>query len=156
MTLWYGRWGSTTSTGLWQVLRGLAAVGQDMDEPWVQRAADWLSSVQRPEGGWGETCATYHDPSLKGRGPSTPSQTAWALMGLMAAGRVDAPAVERGVEWLLSSQRADGTWEEVEFTGTGFPKVFYLEYTLYRDYFPLLALGQFQNELKKAAGEERK
>ena len=148
---WYGRWGVNYIYGTWQVLRGLAAVGQDMDEPWVRKAADWLSSVQRPEGGWGETCATYHDPSLKGRGPSTPSQTAWALMGLMAAGRVDAPAVERGVEWLLSNQRADGTWDEAEFTGTGFPKVFYLEYTLYRDYFPLLALGQFQNELKKAA-----
>ncbi|MBI4051623.1 MAG: squalene--hopene cyclase [Elusimicrobia bacterium] len=167
---WYGRWGVNYLYGTWQVLRGLAAIGEAGDQPYIQRAADWLKSVQHPDGGWGETCATYEDPSTKGKGPSTPSQTAWALMGLLAAGTiphpavpgetsggrmgspgtagtVNDPAVKKGVEYLLSTQKADGTWEETDFTGTGFPKVFYLEYTLYRDYFPLMALGNYQKAL---------
>ena len=152
---WYGRWGVNYIYGTWQVLRGLAAIDYDMDSPWVRRGAEWLVSVQRPDGGWGETCATYDDPSLKGAGPSTPSQTAWAVMGLMAAGLVDHPAVERGIEHLLETQRPDGTWEEAEFTGTGFPKVFYLEYTLYRHYFPLLALGQYRHELSRPGSPDR-
>ncbi|MDE2291273.1 MAG: squalene--hopene cyclase [Elusimicrobia bacterium] len=148
---WYGRWGVNYIYGTWQVLMGLKAIGQDMSEPWVQKAANWLASVQRPDGGWGETCATYNDPSLKGAGPSTPSQTAWAILGLMAADRIDDEAVERGVAHLLSTQRSDGSWDEAEFTGTGFPKVFYLEYTLYRHSFPLLALGKVQAELRRRA-----
>ncbi|MFA5140304.1 MAG: squalene--hopene cyclase [Elusimicrobiota bacterium] len=152
---WFGRWCVNYIYGTWQVLRGLRAVGVDMSEPWVQKAADWLSAAELPDGGWGETCATYHDPALKGKGPATPSQTAWAIMGLMAADRFD-DSVERGIEHLLSTQREDGTWDEAEFTGTGFPKVFYLEYTLYRDYFPLIALGLYQNELaKKMRGAPR-
>jgi len=145
---WYGRWGVNYIYGTWQVLRGLCAIGYDMGSPAVQKAADWLQSVQLENGGWGETCATYEDPARKAKGPSTPSQTAWALMGLMAAGRLDTEAVERGVECLIATQKPDGCWDEAEFTGTGFPKVFYLEYTLYRDYFPLLALGQYCNELR--------
>ncbi|MBI4386070.1 MAG: squalene--hopene cyclase [Elusimicrobia bacterium] len=141
---WYGRWSVNYIYGTWQVLRGLAAIDTDMEQPMVQKAIQWLKSVQRPDGSWGETCETYADPSKKGRGPSTPSQTAWAIMGLLAAGLYDDDAVERGVQYLLGTQKEDGTWDETEFTGTGFPKVFYLEYTLYRNYFPLLALGQYR------------
>ncbi|MFH1724456.1 MAG: squalene--hopene cyclase [Elusimicrobiota bacterium] len=143
---WFGRWCVNYIYGTWQVLRGLRAIGYDMSLPFIQKAANWLVSVQQPDGGWGETCATYNDPALKGRGPTTPSQTAWAVMGLMAAGRADDPAVGLGIAHLISTQRPDGTWDETEFTGTGFPKVFYLEYSLYRDSFPLTALGMFQNE----------
>lgn len=144
---WFGRWCVNYIYGTWQVLRGLEAVGCDMSQPWTRKAADWLLSVQLPNGGWGETCETYDDPALKGKGPATPSQTAWAVMGLISAGLADHPAVERGIEWLISNQRADGTWDETEFTGTGFPKVFYLEYTMYRDSFPLWALGMYQRAL---------
>jgi squalene-hopene/tetraprenyl-beta-curcumene cyclase len=146
---WFGRWCVNYIYGTWQVLRGLRAIGYDMSDPAVQTAADWIESVQLDNGGWGETCKTYHDPALKGQGPATPSQTAWALMALIDAGRFKDPAVARGIEYLLSTQREDGTWEETEFTGTGFPQVFYLEYTLYRDTFPLWALGLYQKELRK-------
>ncbi|MBI5210559.1 MAG: squalene--hopene cyclase [Elusimicrobia bacterium] len=146
---WYGRWGVNYVYGTWQVLRGLAAIDEDMSQPYVQRAAAWLRSVQHDDGGWGETCATYHDPRLKGKGPSTPSQTAWAVQGLMAAGIYD-EAVERGIEYLVNTQRKDGTWDETEFTGTGFPKVFYLEYTMYRNNFPLQTLGTYLRALKES------
>lgn len=143
---WFGRWGVNYVYGTWQSLRGLAAIGEDMRKPYVQKAVAWLKSVQHPDGGWGETCATYDDPSLKGKGPSTPAQTAWAVMGLLAAGVVD-DSVRRGVEYLVSTQKADGTWDESEFTGTGFPKVYYLEYTMYRNYFPTQALGNYRKAL---------
>ncbi len=146
---WFGRWGVNYIYGTWQVLRGLAAIDEDMEQDYVRRAAAWLESVQLPDGGWGETCATYHDDSLKGKGPATPSQTAWAIMGLMAAGIYD-ESVTRGVEYLLKTQREDGTWDESECTGTGFPKVFYLEYTMYRNYFPLHALGVYQSALRES------
>ncbi|HBL18714.1 MAG TPA: squalene--hopene cyclase [Elusimicrobia bacterium] len=146
---WYGRWGVNYIYGTWQVLRGLAAIGYDMNEPFIQKAANWLASVQLPDGGWGETCDTYTDPAKKGQGPATPSQTAWGVMGLMAAGRFDDIAVERGIQQLIKTQRPDGTWDEVGCTGTGFPKVYYLVYTMYRDYFPLMALGAYQNELRR-------
>jgi len=141
---WAGRWGVNYLYGTWQVLRGLRAIGCEMHAPFVQKAAEWLTAVQLPNGGWGETCATYEDPSLKGQGPATPSQTAWALMGLLAAGRGETPSVVRGVSYLLTTQRVDGTWEETACTGTGFPGVYYLTYGLYRAYFPLMALGLFQ------------
>jgi squalene-hopene/tetraprenyl-beta-curcumene cyclase len=141
---WFGRWGVNYIYGTWQVLAGLAAIGEDMTKPYMQRAAAWLRSVQKPDGSWGETCATYDDPSLMGQGESTPSQTAWGVMGLLAAcGASDADA-QRGAAWLIKAQRADGTWHEPQFTGTGFPKVFYLRYHLYRQYFPLMALGRLQ------------
>lgn len=149
---WYGRWGVNYIYGTWQMLRGLAAIGEDMRLPYVQRALHWLKSVQNHDGGWGERCDTYDDPSLKGKGTSTPSQTAWGLMGLLACGLVHDPAVDKAVRYLVSTQKPNGTWDEKEFTGTGFPKVFYLEYTLYRDYFPLLALGSYKSKL--AAGRE--
>ncbi len=143
---WFGRWGVNYIYGTWQVLRGLAAVGENMSAPYVQKAVSWLKSVQQKDGGWGETCATYEYPSHKGRGPSTPSQTAWAVMALMAAGVRD-ESVERGIRHLIETQSPDGTWNETEFTGTGFPKVFYLEYTMYRQYFPLHALGLYHKAL---------
>jgi squalene-hopene/tetraprenyl-beta-curcumene cyclase len=141
---WYGRWGVNYLYGTWQVVRGLTCIGEDPREPYIQNALSWLRSVQQPDGGWGERCDTYDDPSRKGKGPSTPSQTAWALMAFISCGVLDDPAVEKGMRYLLSSQRTNGTWDETEFTGTGFPKVFYLEYTYYRHYFPLLALGMYQ------------
>jgi squalene-hopene/tetraprenyl-beta-curcumene cyclase len=148
---WFGRWGVNYLYGTWQVLRGLKAVGCDMRAPFVQKAADWLASVQLPEGGWGESCETYANPSLKGGGPATPSQTAWAVMGLLAAGRADDPAVTHGVRYLLATQRRDGTWDETECTGTGFPQVYYLTYGLYRDYFPLMALGIYRRARAETA-----
>lgn len=141
---WYGRWGVNYLYGTWQALRGLTCVGENPTEPYIQNALAWLRSVQQPDGGWGERCDTYEDPSRKGQGPSTPSQTAWALMAFLTCGELEDPAVERGLLYLLTTQRPDGTWDEDEFTGTGFPKVFYLEYTYYRHYFPLLALGMYQ------------
>jgi squalene-hopene/tetraprenyl-beta-curcumene cyclase len=143
---WYGRWGVNYIYGTWQSLRGLAAIGEDMTQPYVQRAAAWLASVQHDDGGWGETCATYDNPSLKGLGPSTPAQTAWAIMGLMAAGQYN-ESVQNGIDYLIRTQKNDGTWDETEFTGTGFPKVYYLEYTLYRNYFPLQSLGNYRKAI---------
>ena len=140
---WFGRWGVNYIYGTWQVLTGLRAVGEPMYQRFIRRAADWLRSCQKPDGSWGESCQTYDNPELKGRGPSTPSQTAWGAMGLMAVGPND-PAVARAIHWLISNQNADGNWDEPWFTGTGFPRVFYLKYHLYRLYFPLMALARYQ------------
>ena len=130
--------------GTWQALRGLRAIGEDMDAPYVLRAALWLREHQNRDGGWGESISSYTDPGSRGVGPSTPSQTAWAVMGLLAAaGPGDAAAV-RGVGHLLERQDAAGTWEQEPWTGTGFPKVFYLNYHLYRHTFPLMALAQYK------------
>jgi squalene-hopene/tetraprenyl-beta-curcumene cyclase len=151
---WFGRWGVNYIYGTWQVLRGLSAIGEDGQRPYIAKAARWLKSVQHENGGWGETCATYNDPSLKGRGPSTPSQTAWAVMGLLAAGcPPEDESVRAGIDYLLSTQKEDGTWDENEYTGTGFPKVFYLEYTLYRQYFPIQALGNFMTALNETRAQ---
>lgn len=144
---WYGRWGVNYIYGTWQVLRGLAAIGENMQSEYVQKAVRWLKSVQNSDGGWGERCDTYDHPQLKGKGPSTPSQTAWGLMGMLACGLLHDPATERAVRYLLRTQKEDGTWDEPEFTGTGFPKVFYLEYTYYRDYFTILALGNYKHKI---------
>lgn len=137
---WFGRWGSNYLYGTWQVLVGLARIGEDMRQPMVRRAVRWFESVQNPDGGWGESLASYEDPTQKGRGPSTASQTSWAILGLLAAREFNSRAVERGIAWLAARQNADGSWTEKEWTGTGFPKVFYLRYHLYRAYFPLSAL----------------
>jgi squalene-hopene/tetraprenyl-beta-curcumene cyclase len=142
---WFGRWGCNYIYGTWSVLSGLASVGEDMRSDYVRRAVAWLKSVQLENGGWGETCMTYHDPSFKGKGPSTPSQTAWTILGLLAAGEADSPEVEKGIDYLLRTQRPDGTWEENEFTATGFPRFFYLEYHEYRNYFPLMAMSRYRN-----------
>jgi squalene-hopene/tetraprenyl-beta-curcumene cyclase len=137
---WYGRWGVNYIYGTWQALQGLAAVGADGDDPLVASAADWLEAHQQPDGGWGESPETYADPMLAGCGPATASQTAWAVAGLVAAGRHDTAAARAGVRWLVARQAADGTWPQDEFTGTGFPRVFYLRYHWYPIYFPLIAL----------------
>ncbi len=142
---WYGRWGVNYIYGTWQVLRGLRAIDYDMSENWVRRGRDWLASCQNDDGGWGESCNTYDDPTLKGKGPSTASQTAWALMGIIACGDLDSAAVHTGLQYLLDTQNADGSWSEDEITGTGFPKVFYLKYDMYRNNFPLLALATYEN-----------
>jgi len=142
---WYGRWGVNYIYGTWQVLRGLRAIGQDMTQNWILRGRDWLESCQDDGGGWGESCASYENPDLKGQGPSTASQTAWALMGICACGDLDRPSIQHGLRYLLSNQRADGAWDEPEITGTGFPRVFYLKYDMYRQNFPLLALATYVN-----------
>ncbi len=141
---WYGRWGVNYIYGTAHVLRGLSLVGEDMDQPHVRRGAGWLEAHQNADGGWGESIASYDDPSRRGKGVSTPSQTAWALMGLIAARRAEGPAVRRGIRWLLDRQTPDGTWAQPEWTGTGFPRVFYLNYAFYRHHFPLMALAQYQ------------
>jgi squalene-hopene/tetraprenyl-beta-curcumene cyclase len=142
---WYGRWGVNYIYGTWQVLRGLRAIGQNMTQDWILRGRDWLESCQNDDGGWGETCATYENPATKGIGNSTASQTAWAIMGICACGDLNRPSIQRGLRFLLSSQKEDGSWEEQEITGTGFPGVFYLKYDMYRQNFPLLALATYLN-----------
>jgi len=149
---WYGRWGVNYVYGTWQVLQGLRAARVPMDTPALVRAADWLESVQQPCGGWGETCRSYDDPSLKGIGEPTASQTAWAVLGLIAAGRTASEAVARGVQYLVDTQAEDGSWDEPEYTGTGFPKVFYLKYHLYRIYFPLMAISRYARILSRSRG----
>jgi squalene-hopene/tetraprenyl-beta-curcumene cyclase len=139
---WYGRWGVAYIYGTCFALRGLAAVGENDREAHVLRAGEWLRSIQNADGGWGESCASYDNGTFVA-GESTPSQTAWALMGLIAGGDAASLSVQHGIEYLLESQNADGSWDEELATGTGFPKVFYLNYHLYKDYFPLLALGSF-------------
>jgi squalene-hopene/tetraprenyl-beta-curcumene cyclase len=141
---WYGRWGVNYIYGTWSVLRGLRAIGEDLRHEYVQRAVRWLERRQNRDGGWGETCESYDDPEFAGVGASTPSQTAWALLGLFAAGRTSGPTVERGIEHLLRTQRSDGSWEDAFWNGTGFPRVFYLKYHLYAKYFPLWALGVYR------------
>jgi squalene-hopene/tetraprenyl-beta-curcumene cyclase len=141
---WPGRWGVNYLYGTWQVLAGLRSIGADMMTPPVRRAVAWLEQVQQPGGGWGESCASYDDPSLAGQGMPTASQTAWALLGLLAAGQAESPAVLAGIEYLLVTQKEDGTWQEEAFTGTGFPRVFYLKYHLYSVYFPLQALARYR------------
>jgi len=143
---WPGRWGVNYLYGTWQVLQGLRAVGFDMDDPMPRRAAEWLRRVQQPSGAWGESCASYDDPSLAGVGPATASQTAWGLLGLTAAGQAGSDAARAAARWLVENQNADGTWSEEPFTGTGFPKVFYLKYHYYPLYFPLMALCRWRRE----------
>lgn len=138
---WFGRWGVNYIYGTWQALVGLAAVGLGPDDPAIVGGVNWLLAYQQPSGGWGESPDSYAEPHLRGQGPITASQTAWAVMGLVAAGHARGSAAARGVEYLLDTQQEDGTWHEAEFTGTGFPQVFYLRYHYYPIYFPLLALA---------------
>jgi squalene-hopene/tetraprenyl-beta-curcumene cyclase len=146
----WGRWGVNYIYGTWSALCAFNAAGLTLDAPVVKKACDWLMAIQNPDGGWGESCDSY-DLAYKGyeRAPSTSSQTAWALLGLMAAGLVDHPAVARGVAWLAATQGEDGLWPEEYFTGGGFPRVFYLRYHGYRKFFPLWAAARYRN-LKKA------
>ncbi len=157
---WFGRWGVNYLYGTMQVLRGLEAIGEDTHEAYIQQAAEWIRSVQNADGGWGETCGSYDEPATKGVGPSTPSQTAWAILGLLAADDTRSDSLTLGVAYLLRTQREDGSWHVPEFTGTGFPRVFYLKYHLYEIYFPLLALTTYHQvftalqENGKGASEE--
>ena len=169
---WFGRWGVNYVYGTGAVLPALQALGVDMTQPRVRRAVEWLLGRQNPDGGWGETCVSYPDPSLRGQGESTPSQTSWALIALIAAGEALSEPVRRGVEFLLRRQQDDGTWDEPQFTGCGFPgygpgnqperyeplddpnsqgpelsAAFMINYHLYRNYFPLWALGRYAQAL---------
>jgi len=144
---WYGRWGVNQIYGTGAAVPGLVACGLPQDSPVIQRAVDWLLERQNEDGGWGEDVLSYHNPALRGRGPSTASQTAWALMTLLAAGETGEP-VERGVEYLVRTQTDEGTWEEEQFTGTGFPTDFMIRYHMYRHYFPLMALGRARSVLQ--------
>lgn len=144
---WPGRWGVNYLYGTWQVLTGLASIGYSPAAPMVRRAVDWLVSVQQPSGGWGESCRSYEDPSWAGQGTPTASQTAWALLGLIASGEAGSSAVESGIDYLLATQLPEGGWHEDQFTGTGFPKVFYLKYHMYSLYFPLMALARYRRTL---------
>jgi len=146
---WYGRWGVNYIYGTWQGLRGLRALNLDMNQPWLLKARDWLESVQHTDGGWGERGNTYDDPVFKGQGPSTASQTAWAVMGLCAFDDPDRPSVRRGIEYLIRTQNPDGSWTEDEATGTGFPKVYYLKYDIYRNAWPLLAFATCRQLLQR-------
>jgi squalene-hopene/tetraprenyl-beta-curcumene cyclase len=145
---WYGRWGVNYIYGTWQVLRGLRALNIDMNQPWLLKARDWLESVQLEDGGWGERCNTYDDPVFKGQGPSTASQTAWAIMGLCTFDDPHRPSLKRGIDYLTRTQNQDGSWTELETTGTGFPKVYYLKYDMYRNAWPLLALATYRKLLE--------
>ncbi len=145
---WFGRWGVNYIYGTSGVLSALSLLSPKHHQLTLQRGMNWLIRCQNPDGGWGETCDSYKDPNLKGKGVSTASQTAWALLGLMAGGEATGEfpqdAVENGIQYLLSTQLPNGSWEEHEFTGTGFPQHFYIRYHFYCQYFPLLALGRYQ------------
>ena len=173
---WFGRWGVNYVYGLGAVLPALEAIGEDMRQPYVRRAVQWLEDHQNPDGGWGESCASYVDPTQRGKGPSTASQTAWAVISLVAAGEANHPATHRGVGYLIATQRADGQWDEPYFTGTGFPGYmkgarvervpqpgergyqgaelsagFMINYHLYRNTWPLLALARYRNQSRAAS-----
>jgi squalene-hopene/tetraprenyl-beta-curcumene cyclase len=142
---WFGRWGTNYIYGTWSVLSGLNAIGEDMTQPYVRRAVEWLKSYQREDGGWGEDCASYWPDRKYETKTSTPSQTAWALLGLMAAGEVDSDAVRKGIAYLLAAPRDGGKWQEEPYNAVGFPRVFYLRYHGYSAYFPLWALARYRN-----------
>ncbi len=144
---WFGRWGVNYIYGTWQAIGGLRRIGVDVNEPWIQRAGAWLKQVQKPDGSFGESPDSYEDPGLKGQGTSTASQTAWGAMALMTVYGPEDEAVQRAIQWLIDTQLESGTWDEPQFTGTGFPRVFYLRYHLYRHYFPLMALGRWHGEI---------
>ena len=147
---WFGRWGTNYIYGTGEALNGLGAVGVSPSDPAVAAGVNWLKAHQQPNGGWGETVESYQNPLLKGTGKTTASQTAWALLGLIASGEAASEAVCRGIRYLLDNQSRDGQWEEPEFTGTGFPLVFYLRYHWYRNYFPLKALSDWTTKLSQA------
>lgn len=145
---WYGRWGVNYVYGTFLAIRGLVATNAPNVSKAIVQGARWLRQVQNPDGGWGESCLGYDTQRFE-KAISTPSQTAWAILGLIAAGEVRSSAVQKGVQWLLGNQNADGTWDEAITTGTGFPRVFYIEYHLYRDYFPILALATYANRMEE-------
>jgi squalene-hopene/tetraprenyl-beta-curcumene cyclase len=145
---WYGRWGVDYIYGTFLALRGLEAAGESDREAYILRAGEWIRSIQNADGGWGESCASYDQHTFVAA-KSTPSQTAWAILGLLAGGDTTSNSLHKGVEYLMETQKSDGHWDEDLSTGTGFPGVFYLKYHLYRNSFPVLALS---NYLKTRSG----
>jgi len=148
---WWGRWGINYIYGTFSALSGLSAIGVDTNEPWIKRAVQWLKSKQNPDGGWGESPLSDKDPAWHGRGNSTASQTAWALIGLIAGEAGISEHAVRGAQWLVERQNDEGVWDERESTGNGFPNHFYLRYYMYPHYFPLMALGRFRRRLTETA-----
>ncbi|MEJ2094014.1 MAG: squalene--hopene cyclase [Gammaproteobacteria bacterium] len=146
---WYGRWGTNYIYGTWSVLTGLELAGVDPSEEYIRHAVEWLKSVQNEDGGWGESNDSYYPPKHWRLFPSTPFQTAWALLALLAAGEVHSEAVARGIDYLLIQQRVHGLWDDRNYTAPGFPRVFYLKYHGYSKYFPLWALARYQNLLQQ-------
>jgi squalene-hopene/tetraprenyl-beta-curcumene cyclase len=142
---WFGRWGTNYIYGTWSVLMALAAAGFTAADPCVGRAVCWLLSCQNADGGWGESNDSYQDPALAGGGlGSTPYQTSWALLALLAVGCQEHASIERGIDYLLATQQAAGAWEHASYTAPGFPRVFYLKYHGYCVYFPLWALASYR------------
>jgi squalene-hopene/tetraprenyl-beta-curcumene cyclase len=150
--LWWGRWGVNYAYGTWSVLEGLRSIGEEMDKLYVRKAVATLKRYQNEDGGWGECCESYEDPSLRLQGKSTPSQTAWVIMALLAAREGTSEEVSRGIFFLLERQKPDGTWDESEYTATGFPKYFMINYHNYRNCFPLMALGKFVSSFNGEKG----
>jgi squalene-hopene/tetraprenyl-beta-curcumene cyclase len=148
---WFGRWGVNYIYGTFLALRGLRAAGLSENEPCIQRALEFIRAYQNRDGGWGESCASYDEKRFIPNA-STPSQTAWAILALLAGGDLRSESLYNGVDYLIQTQRSDGVWEEDYCTGTGFPRVFYLSYTEYRNMFPLLALSAF---LKATAAQDK-
>jgi squalene-hopene/tetraprenyl-beta-curcumene cyclase len=143
---WYGRWGMNYIYGTWSVLCALNAAGVKPEAPEIRKAVEWLAAIQNADGGWGEDGSSYKlDYHGYEAAPSTASQTAWAVLGLIAAGALDHPAVARGIKYLAETQEPDGLWNEPRYTATGFPRVFYLRYHGYAKYFPLWALARYRN-----------
>ena len=151
---WFGRWGVNYIYGTFLALNGLCAIGENMKTPFIRQAVRWLEDHQNEDGGWGETCQSYKEPSLRGRGQSTASQTAWALMGLIAADEAQTLAAEHGARYLIETQKKagdlSGSWWENEFTGTGFPIHFFIKYHMYQHFFPLMALSRYRRYLATA------
>jgi len=147
---WFGRWGTNYVYGTWSVLLGLEQTNVPKTDPMYLNAVKYLKSVQREDGGWGEDNYSYHDTSYSGKYHfSTAFQTAWAVLGLIAAGEVHSPEVKAGIDFILRTQQADGVWNDACFTAPGFPRVFYLKYHGYDKFFPLWALARYRNELKR-------
>lgn len=155
---WFGRWGVNYIYGTFLALNGLRAIGEDMKDRFSRKAVRWLESHQNEDGGWGETCQSYTEPSLRGRCKSTASQTAWALLGLIAADEAQSSVVERGVNYLIDTQKNSGefsgSWWEDEFTGTGFPIHFFIKYHMYQHFFPLMALSRYRHERDAGLNEQ--
>lgn len=141
---WFGRWGVNYLYGTSHAVRGLHAIGEDMSGYWLQKTRNFLENTQNADGGWGESCWTYHDDTTRGVGPSTASQTAWAVLGLLCFGDPERASIQRGIDYLLRTQREDGSWHYDAFTGTGFPRIFYLKYTSYQWYLPLYTLAKYR------------
>jgi len=146
---WFGRWGVNYLYGTWASLSGFAAIGEDPEQEYIQRAVNWLFDKQNDDGGWGECCDSYKYKKCMGKGKSTPSQASWALVALIDSGYSNDERVKKGIEYLVNSQNENGTWDEEEFTGTGFPNAFYIRYHMYKDYFPLLALSKYIKSVNK-------